>query len=429
MKRKARIISFILSLVMIISGVSAFNMMTAFGKEHEKSDRIEVIKEYIKYLDNGHVEKIVSLLYSEKRAEYDEFILDEENRVGHIGLFNYKSAKLVSVKEYEGSYEELGCTDIYEGISQISALECIIDVKTYGDSNYLTTGENRFVFILGLNEESEYVILEIIRDRLWSEGVREVTSSDISTFSYDAPVSAPASGTWKTPSTINVQSYGTVDFKNYCYVVTVNEFGTDSYNENARKAVALSVKNYGWNRTLVQKYPNLGYDVKPTTADQVYNPSKTVTTKVKNAVDGIWNYVMLSCDNKLFCSFFVKNSGVNSYARHNGGVLSQDEANSLGNSGYSWEYILHYFYDYGQYNGEMTSGVIKIVSLSHTQTGTYVYDTNSHWIVCTTCGCIHVKSRHNWVAATGGGYVCSTCKATKLSVVNYTICDTIYKVE
>lgn len=420
MKKYIKIVIAFMLLVALISGVSAFGITTAFGDFSEETLEIRLIKEYVEALENGEDEKIVSLLYSGNKSEYEEFILDESNKKNHAGLYNYKSAKLISVNPCECDYEELGCSiDLYEGIKDISSWECIIDVQTYTDSDYLTTGENRFIFLIGLDKNSEYVILEIIRDRFWSETKTNISSSDMCTFSYDKPVSSPTVGIWKTPSTIRVQSYGEINFKEYCYVVTANEFGTDSYNENARKAVALSVKNFGWNRTLVQKYPNLGYDVKPTTVDQVYNPSKVVSTKVKNAVNSIWDYVMLSCDYKLFCSFYVKNSSINSFARHNGGVLSQDEANSLGNAGYSWQYILHYFYDNGQYNEEMTKGIIRIVSLNHTQTGTMKSDANYHWIVCTTCGCIHSKSIHKWVSATGGGYICNVCKRVKFVSLAY----------
>lgn len=196
----------------------------------------------------------------------------------------------------------------------------------------------------------------------------------------------------------------------------MNEFGTSSYNENARKAVALSVKNVGWNRTLVQKYSGYGYDIKPTTADQVYDPSKTPTSNVITAVEAIWNYVLLSSDYKLFCAFFVSSSSTNSYARYHGGILSQTEANSLGNNGYSWQNILHYFYDYGEYNDEMTSGVIRVVDLTHASSGSsYSSNINYHWIVCNVCGCIHSRSSHSWVLS-GAKYRCTVCGQTATNI-------------
>lgn len=423
MNKKFSKMAIVLSILLLCMA----SMSTVFGKEDATEKQNELIYEYVNNINNGKIENVIPLLHNSMKEEYNEFILDKQNKNKHIGLYNYKSATIVSINEYDGTIEELGCANNYENILKINIFECIIDVDVYTDSNYLVSGENKFIFVLGLNEQSKYVILEILRDRLWSENHKE-TSGYISGYSYDAPVGAPSLGVWKTPSTIRVQSYGTVDFKDYCYIVTANEFGTDSYNDNARKAVALSVKNYGWHRTLVQKYPNLGYDVKPSTADQMYNPSKTVSSKVRTAVDNIWNYVMLSCDNRLFCSFYAKNIGINNCARKNGGILSQEEANSLGNSGYSWQSILHYFYDYGQYNTEMTRGVIKIISLSHSPSGSYGYDSKYHWILCNTCGCIHTKTVHSWASAIGGGYECRICGAVKLSVArNMLFFDTIVK--
>lgn len=128
---------------------------------------------------------------------------------------------------------------------------------------------------------------------------------------------------------------------------------------------------------------------------------------------------MLSCDYKLFCGFFVNSVSDNSYARYHGGMLSHVEANSLGNNGYSWQQILHYFYDYGTYNSEMTSGVIKIVALNHTQSVSLNYESNIyyHWKTCTICGCAHTKTAHTWVAQSGNGYTCSVCGMFSQNIV------------
>lgn len=378
-------------------------------------EEMTLINTYVECLDTGNVDNIRELLCEEEKEEFNSFISNEENSENKIGYYNYKSAELISVTECTQILSSLDykITD-YSNIENLSAWECIINVETYEDTKFLHHGNNKFIIVLGNRYDGIPVIISIVRDKIWSETncCEENDSLGVDLLSYDAPVSAPSLGVWTTPSTITVQSYGVVDFKQYCRVVTMNEFGTDSYNENARKAVALAVKNVGWNRTLVQKYSGYGYDIKPTTADQVYNPSKTPTTKVINAVNAIWNYVMLSSDYKLFCAFFVSSSSTNSYAKFHGGILSQTEANSLGANGYTWQNILHYFYDYGAYNSEMTSGVIKIVDLTHTPIGkTYSSNATTHWQTCTTCGCIHSKDTHTWVLR-GTTYRCTVCGRT-----------------
>lgn len=385
----------------------------------QPSDTIfELITNYITYLDTHQYEKITNLLCDEEKAEFTAFIQNQDNRETFTGFFNYKNASLISIKKFEKDYQSLGFH--YNDAKRISCWDCVIDVNTYSDTEYLTTGLNHFIFLVDETNSHEPKILGMVRDKNWL-ATSEDSTSGIDLYSYDAPVSPPSIGTWSTPSTIKVLYNGSttsVNFKQYCYVVTTNEVGTDSYNQTARKAVALAIKNYGWNRTLVQKYSGYGYDVKSTTADQVYNPSKTVTTNVRNAVDSIWGYVMLSCDYKLFCGFHVASSSVNSYAKKNGGILSQTEAATLAQNGYSWQGILHYYYDNGTYNSEMKSGTIRIPALSHSATGSYSKGNDTyHWIVCTTCGCTHTRVKHTWnYNSSKSLYVCSVCGRTATSI-------------
>jgi len=407
MKYTKRFIAIILTIVMMMD-TSMVATATTFSEE------ISLINTYVECLDTGNIDNIRELLCEEEQEEFTSFISNEDNFKNKIGYYNYKSAELVAVTESTQILSSLDYNIMdYANIERLSAWECIIDVETYEDTKFLHQGNNKFIIVLGNKDDGIPVIIGVVRDKIWSEAnCCEEDSVGVEPLSYDAPVSAPSLGVWTMPSTITVQSYGVVDFKHYCNVVTMNEFGTDSYNENARKAVALAVKNVGWNRTLVQKYSGYGYDVKPTTADQVYNPSKTPTTKVINAVNAIWNYVMLSSDYKLFCAFFVSSSSTNSYAKYHGGILSQTEANYLGTNGYTWQNILHYFYDYGTYNSEMTSGVIKIVDLGHASVGkAYSSNATMHWQTCTVCGCIHSKTSHTWVSS-GTIYKCTVCGRT-----------------
>lgn len=403
MKNKKRFIAIILSVLMLFD-VSMIATATMVDEE------MILINTYVEYLDSENIEGIENLLCEEEREDFVHFISNEENKQNHIGYFNYKSAELISIMECTEMISSLDYElSDYSNITSMRAWECIINVETYRDTKYLIDGNNKFIIVLGYKIDGTPTIVGFVRDRVWSEtnGCEEYNSSDVELYSYDAPISAPSLGVWTTPSTIVVKNYGAINFKTYCKVVTVNEWGNDSYNSEAIKAVALAVKNYGWNRTLVQKYPNEEYDVNYTTADQAYDPNKTVTTKVSNAVDAIWNYVMLSCDYKLFCGFHVHSSAYNSYARNHGGVLSQEGSESLADSGYTWQEILHYFYDYGTFNSEMTAGVIKIVNLTHTLSGsTYSSNINYHWIVCTTCGCAHSRNSHSWVLMQNTDVLC-----------------------
>ena len=386
----------------------------------------EIILDYAECLNNGKVEDIVNLLHESEKGEFTEFVSSPENKSNHIGYFNYKKVEIISAHEYIDGSEILEYTlEDYLNVEELSYWECILDVETYRESNYLSDGLNRFIFVLGMTADMGDSIIAVIRDKVWSENAELQNNENygVSTLGYDTPVSAPALGKWQNPATIAVEGYGDVNFYDYCKVVTMNEIGKDSYNQTARIAGALAIKNYAWQRTLVQKYHNCEYDVKATIEDMVYNPNNTASTKVENAVNAIWNYVMLSCDYKLFCAFFVSaysdERKIKRHAVFHGGVLSHAEANSLGNDGSSWEDILHYFYDYGTYNVEVTAGVIKIVNLNHSQSlsSLYLKDSSYHWTKCLTCGCIHAKYAHTWVTNGGYGFKCSVCGLTAQNVV------------
>lgn len=394
-------------------GIRFRNVASIGGTAHAEENQpgIDVVHEYFLCLDEHRFSDLSGLLAYEDREEYEEFIANSANSDGHIGYFNFKNVEIITCSLLSSDEVDMSLIDRekLDNYSDWQCWECIVDVDAYRETKYLSTGYNCYWVYTALDSNATPLVVACVRFRDYG-----YSDEMISTMSYDAPVAAPDFGIWEMPSVITVRNYGDVDFRTYCEVVTVNEFGTDSYNEEARKAVAMCVKQYGWNRTLVQKYSSEEYDVKENASDQVYNPSKAVTSKVTAAVDTIWDYVMLTCDQELFCSFYVNSSAISEYAVYHGGMLSQTEANEQGNDGKTWIEILHYFYDYGTYNSEMTQGIISVISLSHSPTGDKVYvsgDLNYHYTDCTICGCIHGAARHVWKTVSAK-YTCTTCGMT-----------------
>lgn len=394
----------------------------------------EIIQNYVECLDSENIEKIPEFFEQNESASIIGFLENEDNRLGHIGFYNYQNAEIVFYSNVDvSSYMDAELEKKCKNMESVECWECILDIDVYRETKYLSEGYNKFIIIVGYDEE-ESCILGMFRDAVYNFMLPNTGDGEVELLSYDTPVSAPSFGVWEEPDTINVNIYAEgedtndnsqgkstpVDFKTYCYKVTTQEFGNDSYNQEARKAVAMAVKNLGWNRTLVQKYPNYEYDVKATPHDQHYVPTITITENVRSAVNEIWDYVMLSCDYKLFPGFHTQSVAINSYARDNGGILSQLGANEKGLDGSSWEEILHDYYDYGEYNFYMTSGVIRIVNLSHVQTGSsYQSSTLKHWLQCTTCGCVHSKDVHTWVSYPTY-YQCTVCgrKSTSAPSLN-----------
>lgn len=371
-----------------------------------------IIQEYVDCLNENDYYSLLNLLADPALETYYDAIMNQENKDNHIGIYNYRYANLTGCIEIFDEEEVSYYCGIDSDLNVTAYWKCYLDIATYRDSDYLYNGENIFYFVIVSDENGIEKIADVIRDSMYIPEDNTVIQAT------DSPISNPNFGTWSNPSTIRVKGYDDpINFKDYCKVVLVNEFGNDNYEDQARKANALAIKNFSWHFILVQHFTAGEYDIRAT-VDQTYNPSKTVTTKCSNAVDAIWNYVMLTSEYKLFMGFYRTNVSAHANACQHGGILSQDESRVLAQNGESWAEILHYFYDYGTYQSELSSGQIRIVNLSHSLTGSsYRHDIYNHWIFCTVCGCGHTKLSHSWTYnSTTGKYVCSVCKASYSSV-------------
>lgn len=85
----------------------------------------------------------------------------------------------------------------------------------------------------------------------------------------------------------------TVDFKHYVYRVVSREWNVE--NARLRRAGAVAVKQYAWYHVLHYrggKYNGQCFDVKDTTADQLYasKPIENVPDRVKQSVNESWTW-------------------------------------------------------------------------------------------------------------------------------------------
>lgn len=400
MKKTHRILSLVFAMVILATSVCS---ASANGIP-------SVIDDYFTCLDEQNWSALGALLADEDQAEFEAFIANSDNRDGHIGYFNFESVSIVACQSVAA--DEINTSNVdAEKLSKYTNVECwdcIVDVEAYADSDYLKTGYNHYIIYTASDTNGDSRILQIVRDKAYSYSEDSVSlCGDI-----DDPVSSTYGSEWENPATIKVKYDDvilTLDFKEYCYVVLMNEFGTDSFNEEARKASAMCVKQYAWNRTLVQKYPNLGYDLNSDTDDQVYNPNKTPTTRVIAAMDAIWDYMMLTEDHRLFCSYYRSSSSKDLEDLKGAGFLFHNEANELGNNGYVWQQILNFFYDDSEPYGKAL-GNVSIIHFNHAVVGIVRRvpgNVHSHNVICDTCGSTHAQA-HTWTAS-GSSYVCTKC--------------------
>lgn len=415
--------------------VCTFNPVV-MAKTSKKTSYSPVIKQYINAVNNQQQITVSDLVPENMLKEYSLFLTNKGNQATHQGIFNIRTIDLVSATGYKNS--SLFGDALEEDYAKYSDVEYwVVEwvLAVHENSEYFKNGLSRVLFVTGKENGAEKIL-----DLILLPVQRYSFTAGNTLMSCDTPKKSDTP--WTNPSSIKVLivkegKVRTVPFQQYCKVVATCEVGMSSWNTNALKACSLAIKNYGWRRTLSKKYPNLACDVKDGTTDQVYNPDKTLIPVCTDAVTAIWDYVMLDSNYGLFTGFHVKNSNVNSYARYHGGILSQVGSKTLADSGKTWQQIVHYYYDSGEYISDMGNGPIKIVNLKHTpvESGLYNANTTHHWRRCSICNCIHKKNTHtqpntykydpiyHWKECSVCGHVLAKTSHSFVHYQNYSRCS------
>lgn len=226
------------------------------------------------------------------------------------------------------------------------------------------------------------------------------------------------------PPSIRVRNTSTdktvvVDFKKYCNVVLVSEFGCGTDGTSAQKvvmpeaakALAICVRNYGWYRYLYPYNPQGGYDVTDNTNTQCYNWNLSSTYQTYStqcdALNKIWNYMMFDSNKKLFLPGYGAGK-YNGNKNSTKAIVMQNGANYLAREKkYRFDEILHYYYDNPPVSFTQISSGKIIVCESHTLSSKYTSTIYGHGHPCTYCG-YYKEERHNWISFSTY-YKCSVC--------------------
>jgi hypothetical protein len=157
------------------------------------------------------------------------------------------------------------------------------------------------------------------------------------------------------PSTIRVYRVGlgridTVDFQSYVKHVLPNEW-VASWPAESLRAGAMAAKTYAWYWCLHSKYPGAGYDVKDSTADQVYNPNVAYAS-TNAAVDATWTYRMTKSGvifAAMYCAGAYNSSQTSGqcsalYGWTPGTYMSQNGSHYWADHGRGWQAIVSFYY-------------------------------------------------------------------------------------
>jgi hypothetical protein len=154
------------------------------------------------------------------------------------------------------------------------------------------------------------------------------------------------------PTTIRVLRTATnkvevVDFKTYVQKVTAAEWNV-TYTE-AFRVGAIAVKQYGWYYAMHWRGGTATggcWDVKDSTADQLYNPSQSVPQAILDAVDYTWP-ISLTKNGSFFLTGYRSGSLVNCGTDADGYHLFQNSLRRCAGTGMSMQMILHTYLDPG----------------------------------------------------------------------------------
>lgn len=376
---------------------------TAFAKESaDTNEAVETVREYINALGDQDWEGYVNLLPAAQQEDMNLFLADESNRDNYVGVFNIEDAKLVDARSVSSDYCVYSTEYKEKYGSEIQSYVVEVQLKTKEDTMFSCDGITYYLATL-VKENGEWKIIEIPQaDVRMIQEAYPVLEKDAKTAIENLELRY--AGIWKTtdgevynvetatsemlkskgisPNNATVKQIEnikqsnslcsredqfarpdpilvwmasgryslSVDFYEYCKTVLYLEWGVNDLHTGAPhpmaalEAGALCVKNRAWYNYHHKEIWTHGCAVANDRdghylpGSQYQNPS---STQAINNVGGI--LIVDSNGNVMNTYFMAGNKNGNGY---HGGICYQNGSVYLGNLGYSWENILHYYFDY-----------------------------------------------------------------------------------
>jgi len=335
------------------------------------------------FLNNKQYNKFVDATAGDVKASFSDLFLkpnSRENEKNNTGLWNINDIKLLKYKQVQNSQLPSSFVHFedYSEYNDVVTYYVSFDIIANEDNMDIFSGTNHYIWVFGKDHNGEYKLLQwsqpIIKEMEASKlaygdgtedlqmdiqkarkngvilnGKREQIANNIISkeSSYD-PDNCPIKSEIRVKR-VSLNRIDNVNFYYYVKNVLPNEWVESSDPVESLKAGAMCVKMYGWYHCYYYKYYGQGFDVKDTTADQVYVPDSEQTncTSAINAVGGI------GIENS--AGFLFETQYLASGPTQNSGKVSHSGANSLANNDHDWLYICKYYYD----NSDKSSGAIS----------------------------------------------------------------------
>lgn len=389
-----KVIFILLAIILVACTFSSYSVIAEGRTEVSPEERTVA---FFNALDEGDWNKLLLQFCSSARTIYDGLLNEQANHDNNVGILTTDSVKIKSMNAVDKAqtphYYEI--EDYFEMPGSICCYSVEADITVKEFNGYFDTGVSIFTVVL-VKEGGEWLIGAVHSE---PQGQRGVGYGFIS---YSSK-----------PSTIVARdennNISTVSFDALVFNATCNEIGNMGYSTAAIKANVMAVKMFSWWAQKGHYRDSLGCDI--IYGDVAYMSVNLASTSGQSAVQSAMTSINKLCmvsssgtGGKLFSSNYLAGSYNGNY--QGSGILRQNGSSYLANNGYTWEQILHYYYDNSTYN-HPNCGIVQIKCITHSY-GAYVYDYNYHWRVCSYCGAESHHLMHNWVQH--GSYdECSVC--------------------
>lgn len=364
------------------------------------------VRAYWDAVDRNDWEAWVDCRVPSIREEYQDFALNPQNQADGLGILAIKHVQIISMERVDDSfaptfYKELA--DYYER-NDFACYLVEINATVDHANDFFSTGKSRHICIVVKQDDSWYMGAIYAYTNEYEGAMRGITNGFIDFITQ--------------PSTIvikpEVGDARTVNFTEAVVNITCNEIGAMGYKQAAVYANVMAVKMLCWWARAGHYRGEKGYDIKHGDVTYVVPvaTNENQTQIIRNAVSTLKPRYMVTSSGKLFYANYLAE------ALKGSGTLSQNGSNRLAKDGYTWQEILHYYYDNSKPNSSQSVGIIKFGhECKFAKSSTYSSNTTQHWFACTICGTKFNEMNHSWVTYTG--YTkCSVCGRLKETVAN-----------
>lgn len=291
------------------------------------------------------------------RDKYITLISNPQNFTNNTGILTVNNIQILNIEKVDNSYVPHVYPELEPYFSSPRTYECYkvcANLQVNEETRYFHNGVNNFLVTL------------VFENDAWKLGAMSYCPNAL------LQQLTPQSGHLNPrtePSIIYFKDENGIirssSFTEFIVNGTCNEVGNMGYTIDALKANAMAVKMVGWYCVWAGYFIDEGYDIPYgwVACMSYYSTSEENTQTVRNVVASISDYRMVTSTGQLFyASYFA---GDYDYSGFNSGQLRQNGCQYLSYEwGYTWEQILHYYYDNSSFNANSSVGTIQITNAS-----------------------------------------------------------------